>query len=120
MERTRGEELSFDIDPCTPSPSRALVCATDHALFITNNESNRTMPSYAALTHLERLIGGSGRHELHQTPSSEKLCRSVGAEKMVPKTEHDIFSGAKIYTGKGIRFIHSDSHVFLFSNSKCK
>ncbi|KAI5021412.1 hypothetical protein ZWY2020_058142 [Hordeum vulgare] len=30
------------------------------------------MTSYAARTHSERLIGGPGRHELHQTPSS--LC----------------------------------------------
>ncbi|KAI3925344.1 hypothetical protein MKW92_048720 [Papaver armeniacum] len=30
------------------------------------------------------------------------------------------FSGAKIYTGRGIRFIRSDSQVFLFVNSKCK
>ncbi|XP_044961116.1 uncharacterized protein LOC123412239 isoform X2 [Hordeum vulgare subsp. vulgare] len=42
------------------------------ALFITNNRSSRTMTSYAARTHSERLIGGPCRHELHQTPSS--LC----------------------------------------------
>ncbi|KAL8512668.1 hypothetical protein ACS0TY_018963 [Phlomoides rotata] len=30
------------------------------------------------------------------------------------------FSGAKIYPGRGIRFIRSDSQVFLFANSKCK
>ncbi|KAE8668415.1 60S ribosomal protein L24 [Hibiscus syriacus] len=30
------------------------------------------------------------------------------------------FSGAKIYPGKGIRFVRADSQVFLFSNSKCK
>ncbi|XP_028088636.1 60S ribosomal protein L24 isoform X1 [Camellia sinensis] len=39
---------------------------------------------------------------------------------MVLKTELCRFSGAKRYPGKGIRFIHSDSQVFLFSNSKCK
>ncbi|VAI38843.1 unnamed protein product [Triticum turgidum subsp. durum] len=39
---------------------------------------------------------------------------------MVLKTELCRFSGAKIYPGKGIRFIRSDSQVFLFSNSKCK
>ncbi|THG05499.1 hypothetical protein TEA_020382 [Camellia sinensis var. sinensis] len=36
------------------------------------------------------------------------------------RTELCRFSGAKIYPGKGIRFIRSDSQVFLFSNSKCK
>ncbi|KAH9726410.1 60S ribosomal protein L24-1 [Citrus sinensis] len=36
------------------------------------------------------------------------------------KTELCKFSGAKIYPGKGIRFIRSDSQVFLFANSKCK
>ncbi|KAJ0579839.1 putative ribosomal protein L24e/L24 superfamily [Helianthus annuus] len=30
------------------------------------------------------------------------------------------FSGQKIYPGKGIRFIRSNSQVFLFANSKCK
>ncbi|KAF7068630.1 hypothetical protein CFC21_074366 [Triticum aestivum] len=39
---------------------------------------------------------------------------------MVLKTELCRLSGAKIYPGKGIRFIRSDCQVFLFSNSKCK
>ncbi|XP_057460163.1 60S ribosomal protein L24 [Actinidia eriantha] len=39
---------------------------------------------------------------------------------MVLKTELCRFSGAKIYPGRGIRFVRSDSQVFLFSNSKCK
>ncbi|ERN19336.1 hypothetical protein AMTR_s00069p00095150 [Amborella trichopoda] len=36
------------------------------------------------------------------------------------RTELCRFSGAKIYPGRGIRFIRSDSQVFLFANSKCK
>ncbi|XP_047069670.1 60S ribosomal protein L24-like isoform X2 [Lolium rigidum] len=52
--------------------------------------------------------------------SSEKLCRFVRAEKMVLKTELCRFSGIKIYPGRGIRFVRSDSQVFLFFNSKCK
>ncbi|KAM2275001.1 hypothetical protein EV2_045623 [Malus domestica] len=39
---------------------------------------------------------------------------------LVLKTELCRFSGDKIYPGKGIRFIRSDSQVFLFANSKCK
>ncbi|KAG6630668.1 60S ribosomal protein L24-like [Carya illinoinensis] len=39
---------------------------------------------------------------------------------MVLKTELCRLSGAKIYPGKGIRFVRSDSQVFLFANSKCK
>ncbi|KAI3984102.1 hypothetical protein MKX01_035229, partial [Papaver californicum] len=39
---------------------------------------------------------------------------------MVLKTELCRFSGAKIYPGRGIRFIRNDSQVFLFVNSKCK
>ncbi|GFP98098.1 60S ribosomal protein l24 [Phtheirospermum japonicum] len=39
---------------------------------------------------------------------------------MVLKTEFCRFSGAKIYPGRGIRFICADSQVFLFANSKCK
>uniref|UniRef100_A0A5B6ZG07 Putative 60S ribosomal protein L24 n=1 Tax=Davidia involucrata TaxID=16924 RepID=A0A5B6ZG07_DAVIN len=39
---------------------------------------------------------------------------------MVLKTELCRFSGAKIYPGRGIRFVRSDSQVFLFANSKCK
>ncbi|CAK9168373.1 unnamed protein product [Ilex paraguariensis] len=35
-------------------------------------------------------------------------------------TELCRFSGTKIYPGKGIRFVCSDSQVFLFANSKCK
>ncbi|URE15063.1 60S ribosomal protein [Musa troglodytarum] len=42
------------------------------------------------------------------------------SKKMVLKTELCRFSGAKIYPGKGIRFVRSDSQVFLFANSKCK
>ncbi|KAK1557546.1 hypothetical protein Q3G72_026735 [Acer saccharum] len=42
------------------------------------------------------------------------------AAAMVLKTELCRFSGAKIYPGRGIRFIRSDSQVFLFANSKCK
>ncbi|KAJ4840578.1 hypothetical protein Tsubulata_006292 [Turnera subulata] len=44
----------------------------------------------------------------------------TAAAAMVLKTELCRFSGAKIYPGKGIRFIRSDSQVFLFANSKCK
>ncbi|KAJ6832378.1 60S ribosomal protein L24 [Iris pallida] len=39
---------------------------------------------------------------------------------MVLKTKLCRFCGAKIYRGKGIRFVRADSQVFLFSNSKCK
>ncbi|KAI3851293.1 hypothetical protein MKX03_028813 [Papaver bracteatum] len=39
---------------------------------------------------------------------------------MVLKTELCRFRGAKIYPCRGIRFIRSDSQVFLFVNSKCK
>jgi large subunit ribosomal protein L24e len=39
---------------------------------------------------------------------------------MVLKTEMCRFSGSKIYPGRGIRYIRSDSQVFLFVNSKCK
>ncbi|KAJ0788648.1 putative ribosomal protein L24e [Helianthus annuus] len=39
---------------------------------------------------------------------------------MVLKIELCRFSGQKIYPGKGIRFIRSDSQEFLFANSKCK
>ncbi|KAM7499627.1 hypothetical protein LguiA_024041 [Lonicera macranthoides] len=39
---------------------------------------------------------------------------------MVLKTELCCFSGQKIYPGKGIRFVRSDSQVFFFANSKCK
>ncbi|XXG67202.1 hypothetical protein AAC387_Pa06g0604 [Persea americana] len=42
------------------------------------------------------------------------------AAAMVLKTELCRFSGAKIYPGKGIRFVRADSQVFLFANSKCK
>ncbi|XP_022736700.1 60S ribosomal protein L24-like [Durio zibethinus] len=36
------------------------------------------------------------------------------------RTELCRFSGSKVYPGKGIRFLRSDSQVFLFANSKCK
>ncbi|XP_019186609.1 PREDICTED: 60S ribosomal protein L24-like [Ipomoea nil] len=39
---------------------------------------------------------------------------------MVLKTELCRFSGAKIYPGRGIRFVRADAQVFLFLNSKCK
>ncbi|KAM0063446.1 putative ribosomal protein L24e [Helianthus debilis subsp. tardiflorus] len=39
---------------------------------------------------------------------------------VVDRTELCRFSGQKIYPGRGIRFIRSDSQVFLFANSKCK
>ncbi|XP_028782819.1 60S ribosomal protein L24-like isoform X1 [Neltuma alba] len=39
---------------------------------------------------------------------------------MVLKTELCQFSGGKIYPGKGIRFVRSDSQVFLFASSKCE
>ncbi|KAF6140988.1 hypothetical protein GIB67_006617 [Kingdonia uniflora] len=34
-------------------------------------------------------------------------------------TELCRYSGPKIYPGKGIRFVRTDSQVFLFANSKC-
>jgi large subunit ribosomal protein L24e len=58
--------------------------------------------------------------------SSGFVCFSLRSQcvakssKMVLKTEMCRFSGAKIYPGRGIRFIRSDSQVFLFLNSKCK
>ncbi|KAL8510933.1 hypothetical protein ACS0TY_017663 [Phlomoides rotata] len=39
---------------------------------------------------------------------------------MVLKTEVCRFSGQKIYLGRGIRFIRSDSQIFLYANSKWK
>ncbi|KAK4857164.1 hypothetical protein QYF36_025232 [Acer negundo] len=39
---------------------------------------------------------------------------------MVLKTQLCRFSGAKIYPGRGIKFIRSDSQVLLFANYKCK
>ena len=53
-------------------------------------------------------------------PQVRRHRRFGEAAKMVLKTELCRFSGAKIYPGKGIRFIRADSQVFLFSNSKCK
>ncbi|KAI5426632.1 60S ribosomal protein L24B, variant 4, partial [Lathyrus oleraceus] len=50
----------------------------------------------------------------------QKAGNSRSINKMVLKTELCRFSGAKIYPGRGIRFIRSDSQVFLFVNSKCK
>ncbi|GLT66755.1 hypothetical protein SLA2020_391040 [Shorea laevis] len=53
--------------------------------------------------------------------ANRRAARAGGAPvTMVLKTELCRFSGAKIYPGKGIRFIRSDSQVFLFANSKCK
>ncbi|KAL2547353.1 TRASH domain-containing protein [Forsythia ovata] len=52
--------------------------------------------------------------------SRSQRTRYNPATTMVLKTELCRFSGAKIYPGKGIRFIRSDSQVFLFANSKCK
>lgn len=51
-----------------------------------------------------------------------KVCffKLIDVEKICFRTELCRFSGAKIYPGKGIRFIRSDSQVFLFANSKCK
>ncbi|XP_004305372.1 PREDICTED: 60S ribosomal protein L24-like [Fragaria vesca subsp. vesca] len=49
----------------------------------------------------------------------QQQSKAAGAA-MVLKTELCRFSGAKIYPGRGIRFIRSDSQVFLFINSKCK
>ncbi|KAG4928377.1 hypothetical protein JHK85_054863 [Glycine max] len=49
----------------------------------------------------------------------------VGIDKSIKMIQHHEtelcrFSGAKIYPGKGIRFVRGDSQVFLFANSKCK
>ncbi|PHT36811.1 60S ribosomal protein L24 [Capsicum baccatum] len=44
----------------------------------------------------------------------------IGNDNGVNLTELCRFSGAKIYPGRGIRFIRADSQVFLFVNSKCK
>ncbi|GJP39383.1 hypothetical protein CLOM_g23759, partial [Closterium sp. NIES-68] len=51
-------------------------------------------------------------------PSTATATAPVSA--MVLKTELCRFSGAKIYPGRGIRFIRADSQVFLFVNAKCK
>ncbi|KAL5995007.1 60S ribosomal protein L24A [Asimina triloba] len=46
--------------------------------------------------------------------------RMLAKEEFYCATELCRFSGAKIYPGKGIRFVRADSQVFLFANSKCK
>nr|GMD82383.1 60S ribosomal protein L24-like [Ipomoea batatas]GME08582.1 60S ribosomal protein L24-like [Ipomoea batatas] len=55
-------------------------------------------------TITSQVIGGCLVYTL-EIDSGTELCR---------------FSGAKIYPGKGIRFVRADSQVFLFANSKCK
>ncbi|KNA24605.1 hypothetical protein SOVF_013950 [Spinacia oleracea] len=45
------------------------------------------------------------RAKLDETTGQKELCR---------------YSGAKIYPRRGIRFVRSNSQVFLFVNSKCK
>jgi large subunit ribosomal protein L24e len=62
-----------------------------------------------------------------QQDSQQRLFRTKQTDvrfrcgvEMVLKTEVCRFSGSKIYPGRGIRFIRSDSQVFLFLNSKCK
>merc|ERR1719230_8097 len=39
---------------------------------------------------------------------------------MVLKTETCRYSGLKIYTGHGMKYIRGDSQTFLFLNAKCK
>ncbi|XP_022878963.1 60S ribosomal protein L24-2-like [Olea europaea var. sylvestris] len=51
---------------------------------------------------------------------SKRSAASSASMTMVLKTELCRFSGAKIYPGKGIKFIRSDSQVFHFANSKRK
>ncbi|KAG1338220.1 zinc finger protein VAR3, chloroplastic [Cocos nucifera] len=56
-------------------------------------------------------------------PMRKGVNRFVVSKRKTPlerRTELCRFSGAKIYPGKGIRFVRSDSQVFLFANSKCK
>jgi large subunit ribosomal protein L24e len=45
---------------------------------------------------------------------------SGGGDEMVLKTEICRFSGSKIYPGRGIRFIRSDSQVFLYFHNRLK
>ncbi|KAL4310106.1 hypothetical protein GQ457_01G016060 [Hibiscus cannabinus] len=63
-------------------------------------------------------IGPTDQHPLGFPNPRNRATAAAAA--MVLKTELCRFSGAKIYPGKGIRFVRSDSQVFLFSNSKCK
>ncbi|RLN40861.1 dolichol-phosphate mannosyltransferase subunit 1 [Panicum miliaceum] len=60
----------------------------------------------------------SSRRQRHRHPIRQA---AAGPGHLVlSRTELCRFSGAKIYPGKGIRFIRADSQVFLFANSKCK
>ncbi|KAK9205466.1 hypothetical protein WN943_015733 [Citrus x changshan-huyou] len=72
----------------------------------------------------EMLSGVGKRIRPHPaTPSETMVLKSdplIVCFWCIIRTELCKFSGAKIYPGKGIRFIRSDSQVFLFANSKCK
>ncbi|KAL4340467.1 hypothetical protein GQ457_08G018660 [Hibiscus cannabinus] len=84
-------------------------------------ESNMVADKLASVVVLTRwLLLNEIRNAARVSSDSTAEIRSASAAAMVLKTELCRFSGAKIYPGKGIRFVRSDSQVFLFSNSKCK
>ncbi|MCD7454043.1 60S ribosomal protein L24 [Datura stramonium] len=70
---------------------------------------------------LSRVLVSSLRYRYRrEVAAATAAAAAAAATAMVLKTELCRFSGAKIYPGRGIRFIRSDSQVFLFVNSKCK
>ncbi|KAF9610545.1 hypothetical protein IFM89_023210 [Coptis chinensis] len=71
-------------------------------------------------TYYEK-IGQEVMPVINRRPKLQKIsfvAHSLGG--LVARTELCRFSGAKIYPGRGIKFVCADSQVFLYLISKCK